>query len=354
MSNNTVKNKCGFLAIGAYGGNQALPFYKEKYPCLFVNTAMPDLDSLTDVDEKYKYHIPGGEGCNKDRKKSKELFRKDIDNIMNEVKEKLPGIEYLFIVGSAGGGTASGVLASMKRIAMNELGLKACIIVTILPNTKTESVKALINAYETLAEIEQLEEPGMTIILDNDKNSNKLRINEMFFCYLDALLTNSSSSVLGNVDNAEVEELLATPGMAVISKLGKDKSDTQQLISTFHNNIYAPMEDDKVIKYMGLINSGNGKDIQIEDIYSEVGTPLDTFVGYESDATICILAGLSLPYTKMEEIKEIIDSNKETIKRNLSAQNRNKLSEGLGFFDDIVPGDKPTAEKKKSYRDLLF
>ena len=149
MSNNTVKNKCGFLAIGAYGGNQALPFYKEKYPCLFVNTAMPDLDSLTDVDEKYKYHIPGGEGCNKDRKKSKELFRKDIDNIMNEVKEKLPGIEYLFIVGSAGGGTASGVLASMKRIAMNELGLKACIIVTILPNTKTESVKALINAYET-------------------------------------------------------------------------------------------------------------------------------------------------------------------------------------------------------------
>ena len=44
----------------------------------------------------------------------------------------MPGIEYLFIIGSAGGGTASGVLASMKRIAMNELGLKACIIVTIL------------------------------------------------------------------------------------------------------------------------------------------------------------------------------------------------------------------------------
>ena len=356
MSNNTVKSKCGFLAIGAYGGNQTLPFYKENYPSLFVNTAMPDLDSLTDVDEKYKYHIPGGEGCHKDRKKSKELFRKDIDNIINEIKEKLPGIEYLFIVGSAGGGTASGVLASMKRIAMNELGLKACIIVTILPNTKTESIKALINAYETLAEIEQLEEPGMTVILDNDKNSNKLRINEMFFCYLDALLTNASSSVLGNVDNAEVEELLSTTGMAVISKLGKDKSDTQQLISTFHNNIYAPMENDKVIKYMGLINSGNGKDIQIEDIYSEIGTPLDSFIGYESEseATICILTGLSLPYTKMEEIKEIIDSNRETIKRNLAAQNRSKLSEELGFFDDIVPADKPKEEKKKSYRDLLF
>ena len=266
----------------------------------------------------------------------------------------MPGIEYLFIIGSAGGGTASGVLASMKRIAMNELDLKACIIVTILPNTKTESVKALINAYETLAEIEQLEEPGMTIILDNDKNVNKMRINEMFFCYLDALLTNSSSSVLGNVDNAEIEELISTPGMAIISKLGKDKSDTQQLISTFHNNIYAPLEDDKVIKYMGLISAGNGKDIQIKDIYSEIGTPLDTFTGYEAEATICILTGLSLPYTKMAEIKEIIDSHKETIKRNLTAQSKGKLSEGLGFFDNIMPANKPKTAKKTSNRDLLF
>lgn len=354
MNNNTIKRKCGFLAIGAGGGNVCVPFYKANYPTLFINSAKLDLESLTEVEEELKYHIPGGEGCNKNRKKSKELFRKDIDNIVNKIKEKLPGIEYLFIVGSAGGGTASGVLASMKRIAMNELGLKACIIVTILPNTKTESIKALINAYETLAEIEQVEEPGMTIILDNDKNSNKIRINEMFFCYLDALLTNTSSSILGNVDNAEVEELISTSGMAIISKLGRDKSDTQQLISTFRNNIYAPMEDDKVIKYMGLINVGSGKDVQVEEIYSEIGTPLDAFIGYEADATICILSGLSLPYTKMEEIKDIIDSNKDTIKRNLMSQNRNKLSEGLGFFDDIAPTNKPKSEKKKSYRDLLF
>lgn len=354
MSDLTVKRKCGILAIGAGGGNVATPFYKAGYPSLFVNSARLDLDSLTEVDETYKYHIPGGEGCNKDRKKSKELFRKDIDNIINEIKEKLSGIEYLFIIGSAGGGTASGVLASMKRVAMNELGLKACIIVTILPNTKTESVKALINAYETLAEIEQLDEAGMTIILDNNKNANKMRINEMFFCYLDALLTNNSSSVLGNVDNAEVEEMISTTGMAIISKLGKDKSDTQQLISTFHNNIYAPLEDDKVIKYMGLINVGNGKDIQIEDLYSEIGTPLDSFIGFEADAIICVLAGLSLPYAKMAEIKGIIDCNKDTIKRNLTAQSKGKLSESLGFFDDIMPGNKPKAEKKTSNRDLLF
>ena len=105
---------------------------------------------------------------------------------------------------------------------------------------------------------------------------------------------------------------------------------------------------------MGLINAGNGKDIRIEDIYSETGIPLDTFTGYEADATVCILVGLSLPYAKMAEIKEIIDSNKDTIKRNLTAQSRGKLSEGLGFFDDIIPESKSKTEKKTSNRDLLF
>lgn len=355
MNGKTVKDKCGFLAIGAYGGNQCAPFYKKGYPTLFVNTAIQDLNSLTDVDEKYKYHIPGGEGCNKDRRKSKEIFRKDIDNIVNQIREKMPGIEYLFIVGSAGGGTASGILASMKRVAMNDLDLKACPIVTVMPNTKLESVKALINCYETLAEIEKIgDEPGATFILDNDKNSNKLRINEMFFCYLDALLSNQSSSVLGNVDNAEIEELISTPGMAIISKLGKDKSDTQQLISTFHNNVYAPLEDDKVIKYIGLINVGSGKEIQIENVYEEIGVPLDCFTGYESDSTVCMLAGLSLPYGKMAEIKEKIDANKDTVKRNLTAQKQNRLSDGIGFFDDVIPSVKGKPKKKESNRDLLF
>lgn len=355
MNGKTVKDKCGFLAIGAYGGNQCVHFYKKEYPTLFINTAIQDLNSLTDVDEKYKYHIPGGEGCNKDRRKSKEIFRKDIDNIVNQIREKMPGIEYLFIVGSAGGGTASGILASMKRVAMNDLDLKACPIVTVMPNTKLESVKALINCYETLAEIEKIgDEPGAAFILDNDKNSNKLRINEMFFCYLDALLSNQSSSVLGNVDNAEIEELISTPGMAIISKLGKDKSDTQQLISTFHNNVYAPLEDDKVIKYIGLINAGSGKEIQIEDVYEEIGVPLDCFTGYESDSTVCMLAGLSLPYGKMAEIKEKIDANKDTVKRNLTAQKQNRLSDGIGFFDDVVPSVKEKPKKKESNRDLLF
>ena len=347
----TVKEKCGFLAIGAYGGNQCIHFYRAGYPVLFINTAIQDLESLKGVDSDCKYHIPGGEGCNKNREKSKAIFKKDLDSIVTKIREKLSGVDILFIVGSSGGGTASGILASMKKIVMNDLDLKACCIVTVLPNTKTESVKALINSYETLSEIERLDEPGATFILDNDKNINKFKINEMFFCYLDALLTSHVSSALGNVDNAEIEELISAPGMAVISKLGKDKSDTQQLINTFRNNIYAPLEADKVIKYIGLINSGNGRSIQINDIYDEVGIPLDCYIGYESPSTICILSGLSLPYSKMNEIGEMLDDVKGSINHNL-APKQSRLGE-LNFFDE-TPSDNKKTEKKKSNRDLLF
>ncbi len=348
-----VKNKCGILALGAYGGNQALPFYKEGYPSLFANSAQQDLDSLKEVEEKYKYHIPGGEGCNKNRQKSKDLFRKDIDNILNEIREKLSGIEYLIIMGAAGGGTGAGGLASMKRVAMNELDLKACMIVTVLPDTRTESVQALINSYETLAEIEALDEDGATYILDNSKNNNKMKINEMFFCYLNALLTAECNSKLGNVDDAEIEQLISTKGMSIISKLGKDKSDMQNLLNTFHNNVYAPLEQDKVIKYIGLINAGTGKGIRMEDIYADVGTPLDTYMGYEAEFTLCVLAGCSLPYAKMDEIKEIIDSNRETITKNITAQSTRRLSQTVDFFGEIQKHEKPK-EKKKSSRELLF
>ena len=56
-----LKGRVGFVAIGAYGGNQGELFYKAKYPVVFINTAQQDLDSLTDIPDSDKYHIPGGE-----------------------------------------------------------------------------------------------------------------------------------------------------------------------------------------------------------------------------------------------------------------------------------------------------
>lgn len=341
----------GFLALGAYGGNQCLPFHKKGYPVLFVNTALEDLESLKEVPDSYKYHIMGGLGCNKDRKKSKRIFRENIDSIVNEIKDRLQGIHTLFIVGSSGGGTSSGVIPSMKRILCADPDMKLTVcIVTVLPSTRNESIKALLNCYETMTEIDTMDEDGATFILDNNKHPNRFRINEMFFSFLDAFITCESNSMQGNIDRAEKQEMFSARGMAYISLLSREKADTGQLISTFRNNVYAPMEQDQVIKYIGLINSGNR--IKIEDIYKEVGTPYDKFEGFEAKQTICMLSGLSLPYGKLAEIKAIIDENAATIKRNLEAPAQIKL-EGISFFEEAVQQPKKE-EKRASNREMLF
>lgn len=352
-----VKSKGGFLFLGQYGSTQAELFHKTKYPILAMNTATSDLDSATEIEDDCKYHIQGGEGCNKDRKKSKELLRKDMDNIINVVKEKFGNVEYIVIFGSTGGGSASGQLPSMKRILINELDIKFCCVVTVLPDIRIESTQALLNSYETLAELEQLSElPGATFILDNSRVNDRMKINETFFKYFDALLTSNGVSKLGNVDEAEIEQMLMTPGMSIISSIHKDNVNTQTLLKTFKNNIFAPLEEDKIIKYIALINGDDGKKIDISEIYEQIGKPLDLYLGYEAgDYTLCVLSGLSLPYTRMEEIKGIIEANKDTINHNISAQRNNRLSTGLNFFESIEqPVIKEEKKKKVSSRDLLL
>lgn len=77
------------------------------------------------------------------------------------------------------------------------------------------------------------------------------------------------------------------------------------------------------------------------------------FEGWESDATVLAISGCSLPYKKLEEMKQKIEDNKDTIKRNLTATSERKLTGNIDFFGDITT-EKPKPEKKKSTRDWLF
>ena len=60
-----MKNKIAFVAVGQAGGNIGHLFEEKGYSVLYINTSQEDLNTLETA--KYKYHIPNGEGCNKDR-----------------------------------------------------------------------------------------------------------------------------------------------------------------------------------------------------------------------------------------------------------------------------------------------
>ena len=114
---------------------------------------------------------------------------------------------------------------------------------------------------------------------------------------------------------------------------------------------YVPLENDNVVANIALVNSNNN--VRLNEIIESVGKPLATFEGWESDATVLAISGCSLPYKKLEEIKQKIEDNKDTIKRNLTATSERKLTGSIDFLGDIT-AEKPKTEKRKSTRDLLF
>lgn len=347
-----VKGRYGFVGLGQMGGNVAKSIYTKEYPIMAANTAQSDLDSL-DIPEDCKYHVLGGYGSSKERKMAKQLLAQNncenFDLLINEIKERFKESSVIFLMGSSGGGSGSAIVPATKMRLQAETDKIIC-VVTCIPDDNA-SMKEHMNCYEFFQELETIEGGGATFIMDNNKNKEKLVLNEQFVCYLDAFLNCETKSAKGVVDRSEIENVLSQKGICIINKHGSDKATTQTVIERIRNNIYAPLENDGVVANIALVNSNNN--VRLNEIIENVGRPYATFEGWESDATVLAISGCSLPYKKLEEIKQMIEDNKDTIKRNLTATSERKLTGIIDFMGDIT-AERPKSEKKKSTRDWLF
>lgn len=347
-----VKRWYGFVGLGQMGGNMAKSVHVKEYPIMAANTAQSDLNGL-DIPEESKYHILGGYGSSKERKKAKQLLAENncenFDLLINEIKERFKDCRVIFLMGSSGGGSGSAIVPAIKMRLQAETDKIIC-VVTCTPDDNA-SMKEYMNCYEFFQELETIESGGATFIIDNNKNKEKLVLNEQFACYLDAFLNCETTSTKGVVDRAEIENVLSQKGTCIVNKQGSDKATTQTVIERIRDNIYVSLENDGVVANTALVNSNNN--VRLNEIIESVGKPLATFEGWESDATVLAISGCSLPYKKLEEIKQKIENNKDTIKRNLTATSERKLTGSIDFLGDITT-EKPKTEKKKSTRDWLF
>lgn len=347
-----IKERYGFVGIGSMGGNVAATFHEKGYSIMVANTAQADLDSLNLPDD-CKYHILNGYGSSKDRKKAKQLLAENncenFDLLVNEIMERFRECKIIFLISSSGGGSGSGMLPAIAQRLIGETKKTIC-IVTCLPDDNA-SMKEFMNCYEFFQEVESIEDRGAVFIIDNNMNRNKFTLNEQFSCYLDAFLNSETNSAQGVVDRAEIESVLSQRGMAIVNKYNSENATTQTVTEKIRENIYAPLEDDNVVVNVALIHSNNK--VRMAEIVKSIGKPLATFEGFGSDATILAVSGLSLPYGKLDAIKQKIDDDKDTIKKNLTATNERRLTGNIDFLGEIVT-EKPKTEKKKSTRDMLF
>lgn len=340
-----MNKKIGFIAVGQAGGNIGKLFEEKGYRVLYLNTSLEDLDTLQNV--KYKHHIAHGEGCNKDRKKAKQLIIDDYDNIAQEIDSKID-TDMIFVIFSTGGGTGSGSAPMLIDLLTDDDEDRKVGAITILPSP-SESLKAQMNTYEAMKELVAINTSCACFILDNN-NGDKMKLNKKFVESFDKFITipNRDKDSRGVIDKAEIMETLRAHGMAYVLE---SEPGTAPIISKIDKKIFAPTDGDQVVKYIAASIAG---DADIADIQRSVGTPLDTFITYNSKETICCISGMSYPHERLDNVYKKVAESKDTVLKNLKSTTESSMKDDVDFLGE-VQSNKSIKEdhKPKSKRDIM-
>lgn len=340
-----MKEKIGFVAVGQAGGNIGKLLKLNGFNVVFINSSEGDLDTLN-IDEDIKYHITNGLGCAKDRDSAKQVAKEDFKSVNEFIDRKLGDKELYYIVFSSSGGTGSGISPTLANIFIKAFN-KNVGLITVLPSDK-DTLQAKINSYECLKEITEIEDLSGCFILDNNKKNDIEHINKGFVNLFNKIFDYKKyETTKGNIDEAEILKLLKTKGMINIASCENSES-TKKLIENINNGVFTKLEEDGIIKYLGL-----SKGIKFEEdlFFEKIGRYLDKFENINKEYTLAILSGLTFPFKRINSLKEYISGQKETIIK-LNTEKEIKL-EDIDFLNNIKPKDNNTKEKKMTTDDVL-
>ncbi len=310
--------KANFVAIGQAGGNIGKLLEVRGLKGIYINSSVEDLDTLN---VENKYCIANADGCNKNRKKAKKYVQNDVEMILERIKKTIDS-DIVFVIGSAGGGTGSGCLPVICDVISRGMN-KIVSAVTVLPG-ESESVQAHVNTYEVIKELSQVEKLGGIFLIDNNKNSDKLRLNSKFADLIKSLLSVVDyKSVDGNIDTAEVKNFLSIKGFCLVAK-GEKKENILEFVKA--SDVFANIENDKVISH-AIISTND--DISEKDIVSNFGVARDIYKNKQNEHNFIALTGLSLPIERLGEIKNKLNKDKGEVIKNQEA-----LKKSLAIFND--------------------
>ena len=349
MESSKLKENIRFLAVGAAGANVTQMMEKKGYKAYYVNLAKQDLDLISSPN---KLHIKNGEGASKNRDKAKEILSESIDDVLETLENQITE-KYVFTIFSLGGGTGSGCGPFLSSMIADNPEKKVGLVI-ILPSME-ESLQVRINAYETLSEIIPLRNSfGSIFILDNNKRKDKLSINRSFAGLFDSFINieNVQSSIQGVIDLAEQKTLLETSGVAMIHKVAQNEQSN--LLATVNDGIYATIEPNKKIKYIGLSQPEVKEDkgtIEISSVIDVVGQPIDTYMGYGNTETVLYLGGMSFPKTYINSLAESIKSERDKVEKtmeddDISMDNLNFLANRKSIVIEKEPKKKMSARER--------
>lgn len=325
------------ISFGQGAGNIGQLMEQQGILNLAINTSKQDLDTLN---VKHKYLIKNGQGCGKDRNKSKKLVVNDFENILAVINNILDNntIKHIFIGFTMGGGSGSGGGPMLAKLISNEYSDINVCVYAVIPS-KSEPFKAQYNACECYRELIKIENLGSMFFLDNNKHENKFIINRYFVDDLMEFLKipDEDKSSKGNIDIEEMNTILSCNLMINISVTDENNHKVKPLI-------LVDTECDGFVKYIAL---SNAKQNLLKDVQASIGYPLDAFYTFNNrKINVIVLAGLSLPSSSMNEIFDLVNQRSSMI-------TRENTTKELKLNDIFSSNKKKKEEVKRSRKDIF-
>lgn len=331
------KNSILNISFGQGAGNIGQLMEQQGILNLAINTSKQDLDTLN---VKHKYLIKNGQGCGKDRSKSKKLVINDFENILSVINNILDSttIKHIFVGFTMGGGSGSGGGPMLAKLIANEYSNINVCVYAVIPS-KSEPFKAQYNACECYRELIKIENLGSMFFLDNNKHENKFIINRYFVDDLIEFLKipDEDKSSKGNIDIEEMNTILSCNLMINISVTDENNHKVKP-------SILVDTECDGFVKYIAL---SNAKQNLLKDIQASVGYPLDAFYTFNNrKINVIVLAGLSLPSSSLNEIFDLVNQRSTMI-------TRESTTKELKLNDIFSSNKKKKEEIKRSRKDIF-
>lgn len=363
-----------FIGIGGAGGNLADLASEMGLHAGTINFSQGDLNSLQNI--KYKLKLIGSDGVGHDRQLAIQLVSEHYETVLNFIKDHFNNESIIFVPFSTGGGTGSGITPLLLDLLSTTMEDKTFVAMPIIPD-KTESLTAQIN---TLQVFEELSNQNVCILpIDNNqiklihKPMSKKELydiaNNSVIQYIELLTSYTNRfSQHGTFDKRDLHNALKTKGIALISHiyLSDIKSEngltkdslTKHIHHSWHYSPFIPIEEKQIIK-AAFIFDGNLNDlhaVDYNDVFSTFNNqPIDLFEGIyeggEEGVITTLLTGLSWCHTRLKEIEEIVQLQKQAIDdamNNMSEQQTFKSS-----VTNILAKINKPIKKKESPLDIL-
>lgn len=358
------------IGVGGAGGNIANYASKNGILAGAINLSEADLSSLEHIDLKLK--LNGSEGAGHNRDEAIRLIEKNMESVIKFFEDNFtnPSIDVVLVPFGTSGGTGSGVSPLLLDVLSNMFD-KTFVALPIIPD-KSEVIANQVNCIRAFEELSSLNVSVFPIdnekFKDKGKNTMYRYTNESVInLFMKILDYTGRQSQNGIIDKRDLLTILQTKGIGNISELEMYKDNenavcltefglTKMIQNSWNDNsIFSNIEHEQILR-AGIIFDGNESSsdflnhAKLFSIFNNM--PIDLFEGnYRSGGVnvISILTGLSWCKTRLVEIENIVDENKNKIENALS--NDNTYSSRMSSMNSVIR--KPVDNKKKSFSDIL-